>query len=216
MITNERKASMIHNHLKKIMVSGGIATLAALFFLSGTLSYQYLAKRMIDSEWSILKLELNNKSDVLIDYHLHELKHKTNADRVWVFRFHNGGHLVGGIPFRKTSCTHEIVKPGVSRELNNLKDIPLSAIQDAMKFLLDNKNSFEIIIDNLEEGYFRAECESQDINLMIWCRIMSEDKLIGYIGIDFLTYNKNIDKNLCLSSVTKVAKLIEFEINHPN
>lgn len=194
--SKSKDSDSLREHLKKYIIQGAIATLAAAMFIAGTYSYQLIARRVADSEWELPVLRVATAKDIRINQLLHDLLHETGSDRAWIFKFHNGGHLVGGVPFRKTSMSHEVVRPGVSRELETMKDIPLSAIPDAIELVVQNEHAFEIETKKIQEGFFKAVTERQATQFMVWKRLMYHGAPIGIIGIDYLVPRSEVVKKL--------------------
>lgn len=213
--TIREKASDMRAHLKKIIYTNVVIIVAALLFLAGTISYSYIAHKIADSEWSLNTLRLDTQSNRVIDDILTKTLFETGADRIWVLRFHNGGHFVGGIPYRKLSMSHEQVKRGVSRELDGMQNIPLTAVPEAMNLILKNDASFEIMTNDLPDGYFKASVEDQAIKFMVWHRLMKGDSVIGIFGVDYLEDKEHAiaeGANPCSNAINCAARIIEYQI----
>lgn len=213
--TVRKKLSDMREYLKKIIYTNMIIVVAACLFLAGTVSYSYIAKRIADNEWSLSRLRLDTQANQVIEDILTKTLYDTGADRVWVFRFHNGGHFVGGVPYRKLSMSHEKVRRGVSRELDGMQDIPLTAVPEAIELILDNDASFEINVEELPDGYFRASVEDQAIKYMVWHRLMKGESVIGIFGIDYLNDKEKAvaaGANPCEQSINCAARIIEYQI----
>ena len=79
---------------------------------------------------------------------MEQMKEILRADRIQIYDFHNGGHYANGRSALKTSCTFEVVRAGVAGCQMYLQALPLSAIPEFVKVLLNNK---ELNIKNLED-----------------------------------------------------------------
>lgn len=199
----------------KVFIAQNIIwVMLALVIVGGTFAKDWIQDRWQYNEFTLHELDKDATRDMAITELLYKMNTATKADRAYVFRFHNGGYLADGIPFKKTSCTHEVVKPGVSREINNLKDIPLSTIPECTKLIVDNDDSFTIKVNTLTPGTFRSILESEAIEFTMCHRLLMSDEVWGFVGIDYLRpppVEVEPGKPPCAAFNT-YAHLIELEI----
>jgi hypothetical protein len=85
---------------------------------------------------------------------LTELMVQTKADRAFVVQFHNGTYYINKANQMKMSCTHEIVKEGISREQENLQDVILSRTPI-------------VAIDLLSKPYVRVSIQKSMIHISV-------------------------------------------------
>lgn len=114
-----------------------------------------------------------------VDTVLRRIGSRVEAERSYVFQIdHEGG---------TTSNTHEWTAAGVSPEIDNLKNLPLSAIPWWMKKLKQHET---ITIPDVSGLPAAAEAEqeileAQNIQSVIVSPMISEGELIGFIGFDW-------------------------------
>ena len=78
----------------------------------------------------------------------------TDADRVYVLQFHNGGNYYSGRGQQKFSCTHEIASEGISRECNNSQEHRVSNYHTYISELINNGKFSYTDIGNMEFQQF--------------------------------------------------------------
>jgi len=139
-----------------------------------------------------------------------ELRAVTEADRAYVFRFHNGMEFLPSHPAWKITCTHEVVKHGVTFESPKLQGLLVSLIPDIIspvltgqssapgvvvkdcpdcpfktKCVREGKHVVVLNIDGMESGYCRFHLEAQNNKTTIICGIAQGGSVYGIVGVDF-------------------------------
>lgn len=184
--------------------------LVALMVVIGTLAQKYVENIMDGHEFALPAVAKDAARDSLIVETLYNLMHKTGAARAYVFVLHNGGFVAGRIPFKKTSCVAEVVRPGVSREIANCANIPLSSVPELVDALVTNDGLVEWTIADMKDTTFKASLEAQQIAYLKIHRVMIGNELWGFVGIDYLTKPVNTtDSNEC---VDLAAHMIQLEL----
>jgi hypothetical protein len=76
--------------------------------------------------------------DEIVHYALRELRRKYNADRVYVWQFHNGGNFYTSSPMQRTSITYERCSEGLERKAEKYQGVLISNftgyIRDTMEY----------------------------------------------------------------------------------
>ena len=67
---------------------------------------------------------------------LTELRALIGADRAYVIQFHNGSEFLLSNPVWKLTCTHEVVRPGVTYEAGNMQGLLVSQVSDLISPIL--------------------------------------------------------------------------------
>ena len=123
-----------------------------------------------------------------IDALLDRMALRCNADRAYVFEFHNGNMSLGGLPFLKMTCSYEATAPGIRPEQHRRDNIPFHQVQTfvdaiyAQEYLvMDTENRTDefkpLVYEMLEE---------REIKFTVRCKITSlNGKVIGYLGLDY-------------------------------
>lgn len=138
------------------------------------------------------------------------LRAVADADRAYVFRFHNGMEFLPSHPAWKLSCTHEVVKHGVTYESAKLQGVLVSLIPNIVnpvltgsssmtgitvpecpecpfqqKCLRENKRVVVILVDEMENSFCKFHLEGQNVKTVIMCGIAFGGNVFGLVGVDF-------------------------------
>lgn len=184
---HEKKESMWSGVIKDILFDKAVWLFAALCIMG----YSYWQKVStshfsVPFEFSINQMTRDTARDTKVNQILLDLLHDAHADRAIIMQFHNGEKLAGGNPFRKMSCSYEAAQLGVSRELHNLQNIPLSSVPECLKELVDHEKAFVIVVDKLPCGPTRALLEEQGIRITVRKRLTVGQDILGFIAVNFV------------------------------
>ena len=105
---------------------------------------EHTTNRIRHNELIDRRLEINSKIKNAIE----AFRQKVDADRVYIFEYHNGESNLNGLPFAKVSATYEILKLGVSSYKSRLQGIPSGLILEFNQNLLTNK---QISVPNISD-----------------------------------------------------------------
>jgi hypothetical protein len=128
------------------------------------------------------------ETDIIVYQYLTELLVQTNCDRAFVMLFHNGQFYANNLSQTKFSCTHEIVKHGVSREHNNLQDLLLSRFT---KFLTEiiAKKTVRLKVTNEDTSYFANILRQQSVDKCVISALRNGDAIDGFVAISYVDSN---------------------------
>lgn len=138
-----------------------------------------------------------------------ELRALTDADRAYVYRFHNGGEFLLSDPVWRVSCTHEIVRDGVTYEATNIQGILVSRIFELMEPIFSDasvpgmyrvkicegchceagckrvhKYISVVQTEHMPPSFSRFFLESQNIKTVVWAGMASRS-IFGSVGVNF-------------------------------
>ena len=118
--------------------------------------------------------------DETINYSLQMLGEFADADRCYVFLIREDGS--------KLDNTHEWCRKGIESHIDNLQNLPVDIFPWWIKKL---KNKESIIIHKMDDLPFEASAEkemlqSQDIQSIVTVPMEYKDKLVGFLGFDFV------------------------------
>ena len=132
----------------------------------------------------------------------------TNADRAYLFQFHNGARLVSGKHYYYYSNTHEIVRPGVSSEMGGLQKLPMSLLVPTWIPLLIRGDSFAEWTRDEKHEYSKKLLEDQGIVYIAISPIMDETKSypIGFVGIDYVGSEVNENAIIIVKEYTAIIR----------
>ena len=123
--------------------------------------------------------------DVLIENALYDLMEKTNSDRAYVFRFHNGVNYYNGEHKSKMSCDFEVTRAGISSEAQRLQDIPVGLYANWIKDVVNYK-MIHPDVNEIEDVRTRLELQRQGINAIGIVPYYRNGKILALIGVDYV------------------------------
>lgn len=123
--------------------------------------------------------------DMEIYNQLFEIKSKTDADRVFVFQFHNGAYYTNSASQMKMSCTHEVVSEGISRESRGMQDLIISQYAGFTGELIKN-SFFTLTKDNISDFSFGMLMRSQGVKTAAFSLFKYNDVIEGFLAIVYL------------------------------
>lgn len=168
---------------------------ATLLFL-GVVLYSFHSEitRLIDlriADKDIVVHAIEN--DLLIDKALSELLTKTDSDRAYIFRFHNGDTYYNGTHKSKMSNDYEVVRDGVVPQAQRLQNLPTSLYLPWIKETIDGK-MFYTDIEGIKDLRVRYSLRSQGIKAIACAPYYRNGKLFAIIGIDYIRETTIEDK----------------------
>lgn len=135
------------------------------------------------------------KKDVGVYRDLTELLVKTKADRAYVLQFHNGSYYVNQSSQMKLSCTHEIVRSGVSREQDSMQEVLVSKLAGKLD-ILSKENSAVFVIDETDQSYYGQMKKSQGVAVSIAAFMRDGNLIEGIVAINYLEGNDMVKTKL--------------------
>lgn len=131
---------------------------------------------------------------------LGELRVLSSADRVGIYKFHNGGVFSNKRPIWRIACAHESCGPGVKPA--SADPVFASRVLPLVNHLFDDQTKsshlsrldglYCIKTDDMDSGYSRAALESQGVSYTIQRPVRDRYGLtIGYIAIDFCNFGRS-------------------------
>jgi diguanylate cyclase (GGDEF)-like protein len=142
---------------------------------------------------SVISTELINVHDDELDMHMAEalaaIGEFCHADRSYVFQFNND--------ITEMSNTHEWVRAGISAHQDQLQHIPQQALP---YFFAKIQQDFVFAVDvvaNLpaEAAAEKAEFDAEDIQSVLCSAMLADDKIIGFVGCDMVSRQRNWTSN---------------------
>jgi len=153
-------------------------------------------------------LEVEQNWDVYTD--IVELRALANADRAYVLGFHNGTEFLPSRPVWKLSCTHEVVRPGVSYQAARLQGILVSLIPEIISAVLagsshhtgimtpectecnhkilcrkNNKRVVVFQVEDMDDSFSKHHFEEKNIKTTILGGITKNGSVNAMVGIDY-------------------------------
>jgi len=124
-------------------------------------------------------------NDVLIQTALTNMLIKYQADRAYIFRFHNGVTYYNGTHKNKFSCDYEVVRKGTSRQATFLQDIPVTLFPTFIREVNANRMSYDDIRD-IEDLRVQETLAEQGIKGLIVLPYHRDGNLFAMVGVDYI------------------------------
>lgn len=131
-------------------------------------------------------LVMSAKQDTQINDALNSLIERTDSNRAYVFRYHNGLAAVSGVPFFFQTNTHEVIKPGISRVLMFEQHIPASINLAVSNALMANRCVVISKSDEDKDSQNYWYYQNRGAKSLIRCPIFTANgDVFGFIGVDY-------------------------------
>ena len=130
--------------------------------------------RKLDSKFINIKSDL---VDEAINESLSEIGKFTSVDRVYLFDYHFDKNI--------TSNTHEWCASGISKEIENLQDVPLNLITEWIATHKKGKAVYLPRVKSLDkDDTHRKMLEPQNIQSILTIPLFFENECFGFVGFD--------------------------------
>jgi len=127
---------------------------------------------------------------------------ETQADRAYVFEFHNGDSFYSGNHQQKFSCTYESLDAGVSAESMRLQDLRVSTFHAFIKDVLGIHG----------EKLFRLE-DIESINSPLLRNWLDERGIRSCYAFPIETLNHGVVGIICIDYTKKKTEIYKKDIN---
>ena len=126
------------------------------------------------------------KKDEIVHLAIRDLRRKYNADRVYVWQFHNGGTFYTNAPMQKMSITYERNSDGLERKAQKNQNLLVSNFTSYIKDVMD-LNMFFSNINDVEDIGLRAIMQSNGTKSHVAVPIFDRDQhLVGIFSMDWV------------------------------
>jgi hypothetical protein len=163
-----------------------------------------------------LRLEVNKRISRLLD----DFRRDHEADRVYIFEYHNGESNLNGLAFAKMSETYESSRPGFTSHKVAMQGVPTGMMISLNQEVLINE---QVCVRSVSD--FRRDNQDQSLlnitkydtkSLYIKLIKNSKDYPIGFIGVDFVKEEMAEETELDLMDELealsyKISSLLEIE-----
>lgn len=130
---------------------------------------------------------------------LEEIRKETEADRIWISQFHNGGKYIESINYasmKKMSVIYERTKAGVSEEQDSFSNILVSFFSEMIQKIIEeghvDYNGTKTNIDPEAELLFRQRGTER---MHLFAMKDMDGALIGIMGVDYTTKDRTLEKD---------------------
>tara|TARA_R110000803_G_scaffold95198_2_gene163004 strand:- start:1423 stop:2043 length:621 start_codon:yes stop_codon:yes gene_type:complete len=140
------------------------------------------------------------REDSAVVNKLKDVLSETNADRICIFSFHNGGYFYSGKSMQKMSMSYEVVDNGVSSIQLEKQNIPVSACTTTLGPLMEHGEFFNVNTKEYPEGLCKYHLLQDGVkSTYYWVIIDIQNKAIGVVRLDFVKRKTKLsseDQNL--------------------
>lgn len=142
------------------------------------------------------RIRKKKSKDPIIDEHknseniytaLNYVMEEMNADRAYIFQFHNGSYYISGRSQQKFSCTHETVTKGISREAEFSQNYIISNYHTYIEELVSNGQFSFTDPEDVDDHAFGSLMQSKGIKSIYNIPIKTlNGQIIGILGVDYV------------------------------
>ena len=125
------------------------------------------------------------------------LREDVGASRACVYQFHNGGEYYTGRSMQKVSMTYETVKAGISRNISQRQNVPVSACNQTLsKLIKDRRLYYSDVKNQMPESLCKFySIEDGTKSLYKWAIYDLDKRALGYLQVDFVGKKKNLSED---------------------
>lgn len=133
--------------------------------------------------------------DIAVLEKLKDVLASTNADRICIFSFHNGGYYYSGKSMQKMSMSYEQVDNGVSSIQLSKQNIPVSACMSTLQPLMENREFYNPDTSKYPEGLCKYHLLEDGVkSTYYWPIIDINDNAIGALRLDYVKRKTKLSK----------------------
>lgn len=126
------------------------------------------------------------KNDEIVHLSIREIRRTYNADRVYIWQFHNGGSFYTNAPMQKVSITYERNSDGLERKAEKNQNHLVSHFTSFIKSVLDY-GMFYSDINNMEDLGLRSLAQSNGTKSHVSVPIFDRDQnLVAILSLDWV------------------------------
>lgn len=138
------------------------------------------------------------ESSKIINGILDKLLYDLNADRIYIFQYHNGGSNIEGIPFARCSNTHERCEVGVTPHIQNYQNLPLAMYGFRTDLIIKGDiievHDLSTLKDTDKSAYNLLK--SQNIKSLYVAGLYNDQcRPIGFLGVDYIRNETTLNKD---------------------
>lgn len=148
----------------------------------------YFRKRQEKAKENISKQQLMKQiqQSEIVHYALRELRRKYNADRVYIWQFHNGGNFYTSSPMQRATITYERCSEGLERKADKYQGVLISNIPSYIKETMEG-TMFYHDVEQIPDFALRSLLISHGTFAHAATPLYNKDKnLIGIVSLDWV------------------------------
>lgn len=132
------------------------------------------------------KLMEQIKKDEIVHYAIRDLRRKYNADRIYIWQFHNGGNFYTNSPMQRTSISYERCSEGLERKTEKYQNLLVSNFSGYFINIINEEMFYSDIHDMTDIG-IKSLAQSNGTKSHCSAPIYdSKNMLIGVLSLDWV------------------------------
>ena len=203
--------------MAKMITTYGLAVIISALVLYFAVRFINIFLKDFEQKRNIRKHDelamLRNQISATINALLERTALRTNADRVYVFEFHNGNTALGGLPFMKMTNTYEALNGTAKSEMHKRADMPFQLFQPFVDAIY-GEDYLVMDVNSRTDKYSAFVYETLvERNISVTVRVKIADiskRIIGYFGIDYC--NGNPVSEAKVEESVKIAQDVAIEL----
>lgn len=189
--------NILHNDQILQLITSSAVTLLGVFF-SWFLKYKYgeYRQKKIDKEINQSKIV-----QTILEHQLNEYE----CQRAFIMQRHNGGKYGTGKSMNKLSTTYEALEGGVSTEVKEYQNLPITLYSGLIEKVNKNEAIFPTV-DDIDDLLTKAFFTQRGSKSAVVYPIRQEKEIIAIIGFEWTHSIK--DKDSLLKNTKKDGEVI--------
>jgi len=153
------------------------------------------------------------KRSIELKLQLAGLKSKVGAERIYLWQFHNGKVFVGDNSFHKyyISAIFEIVNQGLSREMHDMQNIPMSKYAELLYYMIKENENITVVGDHhgADVSFKDADLENDkyttNSKTIVFVKVYSKNKT--FVGLIVMFFTDEIDRSKFIEDALQSVEL---------
>jgi len=151
------------------------------------------------------------KKSATVNRELDSMTGDLEADRGWLYLFHNMGYDFLGQPFAKVTNTNESVGPGIDSRIGQMRDVPIGLMSCFVDHMITHGQVYYPDVENLKEtdktayNYLKEMGVKSTYAVCLFAprpqhmksngsdRSSKGDIPIGFVGVDYIRDKNELD-----------------------
>jgi hypothetical protein len=153
--------------------------------LVGAGFFRRMSDRQKKNESKVKLLE-QIKRDEIVHLAIREIRRTYNADRVYIWQFHNGGNFYTTSPIQKLSITYERCSDGLERKAEKNQNMLITNFTEYIKDVIDYK-MFYSDINEMDDIGLRTLAQSNGTRSHAAIPVLDRDQhLVAILALDWV------------------------------
>lgn len=157
---------------------------------------------------------INEKITEILSY----ARVQTNADRCYLYLYHNGGRSTSGTSFQRMSCTCEVIAPGILPVASDGQNLHKGSFSTLCRNVREDHKYYvpdvSVLKDTDTMTFYRTQMRHIESLYLRGVRDM-DGYTIGFIGLDYCSMNRHTPEELIDSvlhtTTNRISSLVDVK-----